>query len=155
MGVGGWSQVDGAAARWYINARFRGEGIRGSAASDSNPPSDRPGGRMKRFVRLLAGVVVAVLGGSAAMAQSSGGLNVRVIDNADKAAVIGAAVTLSNTNKYVATSTTLTDKDGVALFPVLRPGAGYVVVVIMDGYAGIKQDTNVAIGTIKDVVIAL
>jgi outer membrane receptor protein involved in Fe transport len=110
---------------------------------------------MVKYVRLLAAVVVAVLGGSAALAQSSGGLKIRVIDNADKSAVIGAAVTLSNTNKFVATTSIMTDKDGVALFPVLRPGPGYVVTVIIDGYAGIRQDANVSIGTIKDVVIAL
>jgi len=110
---------------------------------------------MMKFVRLLAAVGLAVIAGSAAFAQSAGGLKIRVIDNADKSAVIGAAVTLSNTNKYVATTSVLTDKDGIALFPVLRPGAGYVVTVIMDGYAGIRQDAQVAIGFTKELPIAL
>jgi hypothetical protein len=37
----------------------------------------------------------------------------------------------------------------------LRPGAGYVVTVIMDGYAGIRHDVQVAIATIKELPIAL
>jgi outer membrane receptor protein involved in Fe transport len=34
-------------------------------------------------------------------------------------------------------------------------GPGYVITVIMDGYAGIRQDAQVASGNIKDLVIAL
>ncbi len=106
---------------------------------------------VKRCFAALALSAVAV---TAASAQS-GGLRVRVIDNADKSAVIGAAVTLSNVNKLVATSTILTDVDGLALFPVLRAGSGYVVTIIMDGYAGIRQDATVSIGSTRDLAIAL
>jgi hypothetical protein len=106
-------------------------------------------------LRGLGSIAFAVLATSSVMAQASGGLRVRVIDNSDKSAVVGAAVTLSNSNRLVATSTILTDRDGQALFPVLRVGAHYVVTVLMDGYAGIRQDAVVSGGTTKDLVIAL
>ena len=92
---------------------------------------------------------------SPAPSGGQGGLRIRVIDYADKSPVIGAAVTLSNMNKLVATSTMLSDMSGQALFPVLRAGSGYVVQVIMDGYAGVRQETKVDIGAMRDVVIAL
>jgi hypothetical protein len=37
----------------------------------------------------------------------------------------------------------------------LQPGGGYVIQVIMDGYAGIRQEVEVADGSIKECVIAL
>ena len=92
---------------------------------------------------------------SPAPSGGTGGLRVRVIDYADKSPVIGAAVTLSNTNKLVATSTMPSDISGQSLFPVLRAGSGYVIQVIMDGYAGLRQEVKVDIGAMKDVVIAL
>jgi hypothetical protein len=55
----------------------------------------------------------------------------------------------------VATSTVSTDKDGIALFPVLRVGSGYVVIVVMDGYAGIRQDTGISGDALREMVIAL
>jgi hypothetical protein len=108
--------------------------------------------KLARFVGALALASIAV---TTASAQSVGGLSIRVIDNSDKTPVIGAAVTLSNTSKLVATSTLITDAKGVALFPVLRAGPGYVIQVIMDGYAGIRQEVSVSLGTPKDVVIVL
>ena len=107
-----------------------------------------------KLVRLFGALALSVLAVTAASAQAAGGLKIRVIDNSDKSAVIGAAVTLSSTTKLVATSTLVTDVNGVALFPVLRIGAGYVVTIIMDGYAGIRQEVAVRGGT-QDVVIAL
>lgn len=104
---------------------------------------------------LFASALVAMFAFTGAAAQAVGGLKIRVIDNSDKTAVIGAAVTLSNTNKYVATTTIITDPQGVALFPVLHVGSGYVITVIMDGYAGIRQDAQVSGGNQKEVVIAL
>jgi hypothetical protein len=106
-------------------------------------------------LRRIGSIALGLLATSSVMAQASGGLRVRVIDNSDKSAVVGAAVTLSNANKLVATSTILTDQDGQALFPVLRVGAHYVITVLMDGYAGIRQDASVAGGSTKDVVVAL
>jgi hypothetical protein len=88
-------------------------------------------------------------------APAAGGLRVRVIDAADKSAVIGASVTLSNTNKLVATSSIMTDQDGIAVFPWPRNGGGYVITAIMDGYAGIRQDAQVSGNNTKEWVIAL
>jgi hypothetical protein len=108
-----------------------------------------------KWVRIIGALALCVLSVNAAFAQAAGGLKIRVIDNSDKSAVIGAAVTLSNTSKLVATSTLVTDANGVALFPVLRGGQGYVITIIMDGYAGIRQETSVKVGVTQDVVIAL
>src|SRR5436190_11978148 len=104
---------------------------------------------------LLASLAAVALTVTVASAQATGGLKIRVIDNADKSPVIGAAVTLSNTNKFVATTSVITQADGTAMFPVLRVGGGYVVQVIMDGYAGVRQELDVANGNIKEFVIAL
>jgi hypothetical protein len=108
-----------------------------------------------KMVRVFGALALAMFAVTLASAQATGGLKIRVIDNSDKSEVIGAAVTLSNTNKLVATSSIITGADGVALFPVLRAGQGYVITVIMDGYAGIRQDAVVTNGTTKDVVVAL
>ncbi|HEX4824119.1 MAG TPA: hypothetical protein VFV19_07380 [Candidatus Polarisedimenticolaceae bacterium] len=106
----------------------------------------RPGFLVTALAALLA---------TSAWAQSSGGLKIRVIDNADKAPIIGASVTISNANRLVATTTLVADRNGVALFPVLRSGSGYVVTVIMDGYAGIRQETSVGTDALKELVIAM
>jgi hypothetical protein len=82
-----------------------------------------------RWVRALGAFVLAAFVVTTASAQATGGLRIRVVDNSDKSAVVGAAVTLANTNKLVATSTLVTDVDGVALFPVLKAGPGYVVTI--------------------------
>ena len=108
-----------------------------------------------KFIRAFGALALFSLAATAASAQATGGLKIRVVDNSDKSAVIGAAVTLSNTNKLVATSTLLSGADGTVLFPVLRAGSGYVVTIIMDGYAGIRQETSVSIGNTKDLAIAL
>lgn len=108
-----------------------------------------------KLARLFGALALTTLAVTVASAQSTGGFKVHVIDNSDKSDVIGAAVTLSNVNKLVATSSIMTDAHGVALFPVLRAGSGYVITVIMDGYAGIRQDAQVQNGTVKDIVIAL
>ena len=105
--------------------------------------------------RLFGAALVFAIAVTSAAAQSSGGLRIRIIDNSDKSPVIGASVTLSNTNKFVATSTVLSDVKGEALFPVLRAGSGYVIQIILDGYAGVRQDAKVEIGRMTDVVIAM
>ena len=78
-----------------------------------------------KMVRVFGALALAMFAVTLASAQATGGLKIRVIDNSDKSEVIGAAVTLSNTNKLVATSSIITGADGVALFPVLRAGQGY------------------------------
>src|SRR5258706_15403748 len=120
-----------------------------------NERRPRGGKGTMKFIRTFGAIALLALAATAASAQATGGLKIRVVDNADKSAVIGAAVTLSSANKLVATTTLLTDADGVVLFPVLRAGAGYVVTVIMDGYAGIRQEATVSIGSTKDVALAL
>jgi hypothetical protein len=109
-----------------------------------------------KLLRLIGALALSALAVNTAFAQSAaGGLRIHVLDNSDKSAVIGAAVTLSNTSKLVPTSTLITDVNGVALFPVLRGGSGYVITIIMDGYAGIRQEATVKAGTTQDVVIAM
>ena len=71
-----------------------------------------------------------------------------VVDNSDKSAVIGAAVTLSNANKLVATTTLLTDARRRRAVPgASRAARATIVTVIMDGYAGIRQEASVSIGS--------
>ena len=105
--------------------------------------------------RRLGFLCLAGLVATSVRAQSAGGLKIRVIDNADKTPVVGAAITLSHASQFVATATLITDKNGIALFPVLRAGSGYLVTVIMDGYAGIRQDAAVTSGITRELVIAL
>jgi len=130
---------------------------RETANSDREPgrASTVRGESTMKLARILGALALTVMATTAAFAQAAGGLRIRVIDNSDKSAVIGAAVTLSNVNKLVATSTLVTDVDGVALYPVLRAGPGYVITIIMDGYAGIRQEASVKAGATQDVVIAL
>jgi hypothetical protein len=106
-------------------------------------------------LRAFGVVFVFVIAVTSASAQSAGGLRVRIIDNGDKTPLVGASVTLSNTNKFVKTWTILSDAKGQALFPVLRAGSGYVVQIVLDGYAGVRQEARVEIGLTRDVVIAL
>lgn len=84
-----------------------------------------------------------------------GGLKIRVIDYADKSPIIGAAITLSSMKRYVAPTAILSDKNGEVVFPSLRAGDGYVITVIMDGYAGLRQDAQVTTGKQEELVIAL
>jgi hypothetical protein len=105
--------------------------------------------------RPFTAAFVFLMAVTCASAQSAGGLRIRIIDNGDKTPIVGASVTLSNTNKFVKTWTVLSDVEGEALFPVLRAGPGYVIQIIVDGYAGVRQDARVDIGVLKDVVIAM
>ena len=107
------------------------------------------------LARRLATALLLAFAATAVRAQSTGGLRVRVIDNADKSPVVGASVTISSATHLVPTTTIVTDAKGVANFPVLRVGAGYVVTVIMDGYAGVREDASVAGDTSRDMVVAL
>jgi hypothetical protein len=108
---------------------------------------------MKLF-RALVAMVLFTLALGPALAQSTGGIRIRVIDNSDKTAIIGAAVTLSNAQGFLKPTTILTDVKGEALFPVLRPGQVYTADVIIDGYARVKQDFKVG-NSIQDVTIAM
>jgi hypothetical protein len=94
---------------------------------------------MKSYRIVLAALIV-VLASSAAMAQH-GGMRVVVYDAADKTPFPGVSVTLKNSMQLVATTTQMTDGNGVAEFPVLRVGGGYIVEVFLPGYAK-QQLTN-------------
>lgn len=87
-----------------------------------------------RFQRTVLAALVTVLAVSAALAQS-GGMRVTVYDGADKSPLPGVTVTLRNSQQLVATTTQLSDRNGVVEFPVLRAGGGYSVEVSFPGYA--------------------
>src|SRR5262249_61379336 len=89
------------------------------------PPALAPASKPPAAVLPVGSITVAP-------AQGAGTLRARVIDNADKTPVIGAAVTLSNTNNYVATTSIATQPDGTATFSALQAGGGYVIQVVMD-----------------------
>jgi hypothetical protein len=78
--------------------------------------------------------VVLALAWSAAWSQS-GGLRVVVVDATDNSPLPGATVTLSSDVQLVPETSALTDSEGRAVFPVLRPGGGYAVEVAMPGFA--------------------
>ena len=76
-----------------------------------------------RAVKGVLATLVVWLAISAASAQT-GGLKVVVLDGADKSPLPGAIVTLSHQLGYVKETNVQTDVNGVAMFPVLRPGEG-------------------------------
>ncbi len=81
---------------------------------------------------------------SAASAQT-GGLKVVVLDGADKSPLPGAIVTLSHQLGYVKESNVQTDVNGVAMFPVLRPGEGYRIRVLMADYTDYDSGSEVRV----------
>jgi len=85
-----------------------------------------------KLVRTGLAAMVVLLAISAASAQS-GGLRVYVVDS--NGPLPGATVTISHEVGYVATTSVLTDAKGVAEFPVLRPGKGYIVEVSFPGFS--------------------
>jgi len=123
----------------------------GSPVVETTCCRHRVGGR----IAPLVAAALAVIAGRAALAQVTGGFNIKIIDNSDKSAIVGAAVTLSNSQGFLVPTTIVTNVKGEALFPVLRPGQVFTVDVIMDGYARIKQDIRCDAGNVKDVVIAM
>jgi len=88
---------------------------------------------MRLFFRLLVAILLCV-GASQVFAQS-GGLQVRVLDARDGSPLPGATVTLSNDQGLIAPSSEVADDDGLVRFPVLRTGPGYIVEVVMPGFA--------------------
>src|SRR5262245_59571409 len=98
---------------------------------------------MRAVKGVLAALVVWVAV-SAASAQT-GGLKVVVLDGADKSPLPGAIVTLSHQLGYVKETSLQTDVDGVVQFPVLRPGEGYRVRVIMSDYSDYDSGAEIRI----------
>jgi len=93
---------------------------------------------MKLIRTALATIVVAAAITSAA--AQSGALTIKVVDGADQTPLPGATVVLSNALQLVGESAVQTNIDGLAEFPILRPGGGYIVQVAMPGYATVRQD---------------
>jgi hypothetical protein len=109
-----------------------------------------------KLTRTALGALVAAIAVSTAAAQATGGFKVRVLDASDKTPLPGVTVSLSNTQGFVAPTAALTDKDGIALFPVLRVGPGYVIDVFLPGYQRIRQgDLRVTSGPPVDLPIGL
>ena len=56
----------------------------------------------------------------------------------------------------IAATTVISDKNGIALFPVLRAGRGYAVEVSLPGFAGVRRtDIRIAIGVTEGEVVQL
>lgn len=109
-----------------------------------------------RVQRLVCSALLAATAFAAAFAQSTGGIRVRVIDAGDKSALIGAIVNLSDPQKRVPNSTLMADKDGIAYFPVIKAGNGFVISITMDGYARIdKPDVRVTPAQVTELVFAM
>lgn len=106
--------------------------------------------------RRVCSALLAAFAASAAFAQSTGGIRVRVIDAGDKSALIGAIVNLSDPQKRVPNSTLMADKDGIAYFPVIKAGSGYVITITMDGYARIdRPDVKVTTSQVTELVFMM
>jgi hypothetical protein len=90
------------------------------------------------------------------VAAQSGGLHVTVVDAEDNTELSGATVVLSNTQGFVDETAYQTNVRGIADFPILRAGGGYVVEVRMPGYGTVrKTDLRVKIGQTVNLVVAL
>jgi outer membrane receptor protein involved in Fe transport len=75
----------------------------------------------------------------AAVQAQVGGMRVEVVDD-QGTPLAGATVTLSHQTGNVKTTSETTRADGVVLFPVLRPGAGYRVDVSFPGMSPVRHD---------------
>ncbi|MBZ5639323.1 MAG: carboxypeptidase-like regulatory domain-containing protein, partial [Acidobacteriia bacterium] len=108
-----------------------------------------------KFLRtfLAAGFVIVAV---TTVAAQTGGLRVTVYDAADKSPLPGVTVVLRNSQQLVATTTVITNKNGVADFPVLRAGGGFSLEVSFPGY-GKQQLPNirVAINQVQNVSFIL
>ena len=90
------------------------------------------------------------------VAAQSGGLVIQVLDAEVGSSLAGARVTLSNSIHLVAESSLLTDLNGLAEFPILQSGRGYVVLVEMRGYSSVREaDLKVKIGSPQTVTIRI
>ena len=97
-----------------------------------------------RAVKGVLATLVVWVAVSVASAQT-GALKVVVLDGADKSPLPGAIVTLSHQLGYVKESSVQTDVQGIANFPVLRPGEGYRIRVIMSDYSDYDSGAEVRI----------
>ena len=93
---------------------------------------------MKKTVRRILAVTIAVLAAIGAAAQV-GGLKVAVRDP-ESAPLPGATVTISHELGYLKTTSELTDEQGLVHFPVLRPGRGYTIQISFPGFSPLRYD---------------
>ena len=108
-----------------------------------------------KLIRAASATILAVFAATAVLAQS-GGLEITVVDATDNTPLPGATVIVSNTQQLVDDTAYATDKNGVASFPILRAGGGYVVEVRMAGYSTIrKPDLRVKLSVTEKLTIAL
>ena len=84
-----------------------------------------------KWIRFALAIGVVGLAFTAASAQS-GGLSIVVSDEVGP--LPGAIVTISHETNFVKTTSVQTDVRGEAIFPVLRPGRGYLIEVSMQNY---------------------
>ena len=84
-----------------------------------------------KWMRFALATLVLGLAVSAVSAQS-GALTIRVSDPAGMP-LPGATVQISHETGFVKTTAIATNKDGLADFPVLRPGKGYIIEVSFPG----------------------
>lgn len=105
---------------------------------------------MRIHGKFLAGLLAA-FALSTAWAQT-GAIRVKVVDGTDKSPMQGVTIILRNSMQYVATTTVLTNKDGIAEFPVLRAGAGYSVEASFISYAKqVQANLKVSINQVLQV----
>lgn len=84
-----------------------------------------------KWIRFALALVVVGLACTAASAQT-GGLTIQVTDEVGP--LPGAIVTISHETAFVKTTAVQTDVRGEAVFPVLRPGRGYIIEVSMPNF---------------------
>ena len=96
--------------------------------------------KLKRIAFPIAGAVLAV---ALAAAGTTGSLEILVVD-LNRQPLPGAMVTISSERGHIKTTSILTDKHGLARFPVLRPGGGYIIDVAFPGF-GSRHLENVRV----------
>jgi hypothetical protein len=110
---------------------------------------------MVRLFRAAFAMILVTFAVTSVAAQS-GGLRVKVVDAEDNVALPGATVIISNTQGLIDETAYRTDAGGIADFPILRAGGGYVVEVRISGYGSVrKTDVRVRIGQTENLVIAV
>lgn len=104
---------------------------------------------------LVALVLPIAVSCSADAATATGGIRVRVVDDA-RQPLPGVSVTLSHDKALIATTTLTTDARGIAEFPVLRADGGYVVSVSLPGFATVTlPGTRVKPGEVTEVPVVM
>jgi hypothetical protein len=91
-----------------------------------------------RWIQSALAACIVVLAVSSVAAQT-GGLVVTVLDESGTP-LPGATVTISHETSFVKTTAALTSAEGLADFPVLRPGQGYSIHVSFPGFSPVRHD---------------